>query len=334
MSWFTSDNFNYLYPAAFLLPILLFAVIFLRKKKNTAVLYPSIALLKPVPAGIRARLRTPVIWSLSLLTLFYLTAAASGPQKVNHLRKEFSARNIMLCIDISRSMAARDFATSRGTTSRLNAVKSVVARFIRARRDDRIGLVVFGSDAYLQAPLTFDHQLLLELLKQLRVGLAGDGTAIGDGLGLSLKRIEKIKGDAKAIVLLTDGVSNQDQVDPIKAAKIAKMLHVKVHTIGIGSDRPVNIPAPGIFSGSIVRVEYDEKTLRQIADISGGVFFNASSLENLEKVYREIDKLEKTTGSKADRSYTEQLFYGYLFYAFLFYTLYQFLSYTVFCRIP
>lgn len=326
---------TFAYPQAFALPVLIAYFWLLRRPSSEALALPSVDVMEGVRPSLRLRLRKPVLGTLSFLFLALLSLAAARPQRVSIINSPYRARNIMLALDISRSMSTDDFASQRGTVSRMQGVKSVVSDFIQARGQDRIGLVVFGSSAFLQSPLTLDHKLVSELVDRLDVGLAGDGTAMGDGLGLSLKRIQDIEGSSKAVILLTDGVSNSGHVNPIKAAKVAKDLGVKVHTVGIGSNDTVASVRGGFFSQQLLaQAEFDEETLKKIAEITGGVYFNASSIDGLKKVYAQIDQLERTSSDEPERQIVEEYFVQYALAAFACYLAYLLLARTVFLKVP
>jgi Ca-activated chloride channel homolog len=294
------------FPIALLCP-LLFALSFFRRKNNPiGIPHPQVVNFQTIPKSIKLKLRKPILYLLAFLTICSLTFAAIRPQLIsNELPPEF-ARNLILTLDLSGSMNEPDFQTPYGRTSRLEGVKSVVAEFIKGRPKDKIGVVVFGTTALLQSPLTLDHELLIEMIKQLQVGLAGKDTAIGDGLGLSLKRIKDIEGQSKAIILLTDGSNHAGSVNPIKAAHIAKDLGIKIHTIGVGSNGPTGRGIMFPFQSG--QVEFDEETLKKIAEITGGTYFNASSLEGLKEVYLEIDKLETTKSDDINKRNTRELY--------------------------
>lgn len=204
--------------------------------------------------------------------------------------------DIILSIDTSLSMGALDFNLGGQTVNRLVAVKKVVTEFIRRQVNDRIGMVVFGEHAYTQCPLTTDTDVLVEFLEHLQLGMAGDGTAIGDGLALSVKRLKDVPGKSKVVILLTDGRSNSGKISPEKAAEIAKTFGIKVYTIGIGTQGPVAFPQPGIFGQRIiyVQLDLDQETLENIAEITGGRYFYAGDTQKLEEIYSEIGELEKT----------------------------------------
>jgi len=331
---FTTMSFAY--PLILLAPFLLWFLAVFKKPKQPALTYPELKILKAAPLSLKLRLRALILPPLLVCFVLFLCLAAARPQKVTALEQKLEARNIMLVIDVSPSMGAEDFLLGGRAVSRLKAVKAVVSEFIKARSGDLLGLVVFGGRAYLQAPLTFDHQLIQSLVERLEVGIAGDGTALGDGLGIALKRMKNLTAKSQAVILLTDGVSNAGQVNPLKAAKVARDLGVKVHTIGIGSDKPVVTQLPGgIFSSRLrAQAEYDEQTLKEVADLTGGVFFNASSLEGLNQVYASIDKLERAPGNDAPRIVAQELFVPYAALALGCYLLYVILANTVFRRIP
>lgn len=322
---FTTMDFAYPLVLLFI-PVIFFLLIMLRKRRE-AVPVASAELVADLPRSFRLIFRKPV---LTVTLIFFITAlgiAAARPQRSLTLNEPSEHRNLILALDISKSMSINDFGSRFASTSRLRAVKAVVKEFIDTRTEDRLGLVVFGSNAYLQSPLTLDHSIILSLVDRLEVGMAGDGTAIGDGLGLSVKRIQEIPGSSKAIILLTDGVSNSGKVNPLKAAKVAADLDIKVHTIGIGSHSGTIRDIPGGFLLPSQGPEYDEVTLKEIAQTTGGLFFNASDLEGLKKVYEEINRLEKSEREENSRKKVDELFPFYLSIALIAY-----LTYLLFAR--
>jgi Ca-activated chloride channel family protein len=327
-------NVKLLYPAFIFFPLLYFIRFFVFKKPRTGVPYGSIPALRSIAGGFRAKLRTPVLFLLSFSFICLLSLAAARPQIIDEVITPSESRNLMLTIDLSGSMGTVDFRSAFGQVNRLEAVKAVVSEFVRERSQDRIGLVVFGTNAFLQSPLTLDHNLLLEMLDRLQVGVAGEDTAIGDGLGLSLKRIQDIEGSSKAIILVTDGVNRTGEVNPIKAANIAKDLGVKIHTIGIGSKEQSRQGPFGIILRGGQAAEFDEATLKKIAEITGGVYHNASSLEGLKKVYNEIDKLEKTENDDPNKQIVYELFPVICLAALGIYLLLILLSRSYFLKVP
>ncbi len=325
------------FPIAFALPILYLAARLLRRGgKPSAIAFPSASFLRTLPRSLRLRLRGPVFLGLEVVCIISLTLAAARPQVVTTIEQPRKSRNIMFVIDTSNSMSAEDFPTSMGRTSRMEGVKTVVAEYVKSRHHDRIGLVVFGNTSYLQSPLTSDTSLVERLVQALQPRMAGDGTAIGDGLGLALKRLRNVDGSSKAIILITDGVNTAGQITPLRAAEVAKDLGVQVHTIGIGSGQaPLgNLPLGGIFAGPGQIADFDETTLRQVAQLTGGVYFNATSLEGLQDVYRQIDKLAETEGQDRERSLVEELFPPFSLVALIALLAAITLSATVLRRIP
>ncbi|MCB0318963.1 MAG: VWA domain-containing protein [Bdellovibrionales bacterium] len=265
-----------------------------------------------------------------------LTLAASKPHITQTLTDDSPKRNLILALDVSGSMGTADFGGSYGTASRLAAVKHVVGEFLKIRTEDRIGIVVFGNKAFLQSPLTSDLNLLETLVSGLSVGVAGDGTAIGDGIGLSLKHISAIPSNSSSIILMTDGVNNAGQINPEKAAKVAQQLGVKIHTIGIGNAEPVVQRLPGgIFSGHfMLGSEFDESLLKRVSEVTGGVYFNASNIEGLKKVYQEIDKLEKDESKKDFGLILKDYSWVFAKLALIIGVIYSILTNTIFLKVP
>jgi len=322
---------SFFHPVWLLAPLLFGALaIFGRTKTILAAPFPALQGLETLPRSWRQRLRGPVLGSLLTLTVLSLAIAAARPQRSTTVESASQSRSLILALDISRSMATRDFEGSfgHGRLSRLEAVKAVVRRFIEERGEERLGLIVFGSSAYVQAPLTRDYNVVAELVSRLEVGMAGDGTAMGDGLGLSLKRIADIPAPAKAVILLTDGVSNSGQVNPLKAAEVARELGVKVYTIGIGG------AATDPRLAGRAEIEFDEATLKEVARITGGLYLNASSVDGLQDVYNEIDRLERSEFEEPEHRVVEELYPGFLWAAFFSYLAYATLGATVFRRVP
>lgn len=206
-----------------------------------------------------------------------------------------SGRDLLVAVDISGSMRVEDMAVGQHTLSRIDAVKKVVGDFIDRRRGDRLGLILFGSNAYVQAPLTFDRNTVQRFLLEAQLGFAGRETAIGDAIGLAVKRLRERPAESRVLILLTDGANNAGEVDPVDAARLAADNDVKIHTIGIGSDKMV---MPGLFGSSFgSRVvnpsrDLDEATLREIASLTGGNYFRARDPAELVNIYQLLDALE------------------------------------------
>ncbi len=236
---------------------------------------------------------------LSLIWLLLVTAAAK-PQWIGDAQAlPISGRDLLLAVDISDSMSQEDMQINNRTVSRLVAVKYVVNEFIERRKGDRLGLVLFGSNAYLQTPLTFDTQSVRLFLKEAQLGFAGPKTAIGDAIGLSVKRLkDRAKNinnpdNNKVIILLTDGTNTSGEVEPIQAAKLAAQINAKIYTIGMGAEE---ITIRSFFGNRRVNpsASLDEDTLVTIANSTGGQYFRARDTQELQKIYQELDKLEPT----------------------------------------
>jgi Ca-activated chloride channel family protein len=207
--------------------------------------------------------------------------------------------DIVLCIDVSGSMRAEDM----GPGNRLAVVKDVAKKFVEGRPGDRIGLVVFSGGAYTQCPLTLDHGIVTSLIDQIDFGTVADGTAIGMGLATSVNRLREAKGKSKVVILLTDGQNNAGEIDPATAAKAAHALSVRVYTIGAGSKGAARIPVDDpVFGRRYVTIDasIDEDTLQHIAQETGGRYFRATTAEALQRIYQEIDHMERSEASTVE----------------------------------
>ena len=263
------------------------------RKGGAALRISSVAGVLKAPRTVRYYLRhAPFV--LRMAALATLVVALARPQS-----------DIMLALDVSGSMLARDFRPDR-----LEAAKEVAGSFISDRYGDRIGLVVFAGEAFTQSPLTADQSTLLTLLGRVRSGLIEDGTAIGNGLATAINRLRESDAKSKVIILLTDGVNNRGEIAPVMAAEIAKEQGIRVYTIGVGSRGTAPTPAIDMFGNMTfvqAKVEIDEKTLQEIADATGGRYFRATDNEKLRAIYDEINRLEKSKVEVADfTTYTEE----------------------------
>jgi len=200
--------------------------------------------------------------------------------------------DIVMVMDVSSSMLAEDLEPNR-----LEAAKAVAADFVGGRRNDRIALVAFAGQAFTQAPLTLDYSVVQNLLGELQVGIIEDGTAVGMGLGTAVKRLQASDVESKVVILLTDGRSNRGEIGPVTAAQMAQALGVRVYAIGVGTRGEARVPVPDPLGGTRLmpmRVDIDEPTLREIAELTGGQYFRATDNESLSSIYEEIDQLERT----------------------------------------
>lgn len=286
-------------PWFFLLLLLLPLLVWYRRRRHRPPTMASSALFPvagvPVSTVLRLQSLVPVIkYAALVLMIVALSRPQWGTERTEVLTKGI---NIVLALDLSESMAALDFKKEGRVVNRLEAVKGVVQDFVAGRNGDRIGMVVFGTHAYTQLPLTRDYNTIVSMLDRLEIGAAGKSTAIGDAIGISLKRLADIKSKSNIIILLTDGQSNAGEISPDTAGEIAAQKGVKVYTIGVGTrgKAPFLVNDP-LFGERYVyqRVNIDEDTLKAIADDTGGLYFRAENLEGLQQIYDTIDKLEKT----------------------------------------
>ena len=242
----------------------------------------------PTDAATRYRWRQ---W-LSLLVWTLLVLAASRPQWLGEsIALPVSGRDLMLAVDLSDSMRTSDFKIETKRVNRLEATKQVASQFIERRHGDRLGLILFGTQAYLQTPLTFDSKTVNRLLQESAIGLAGERTAIGDAIGLAIKRLDLESDNSRVLILMTDGANTAGAVTPLKAAQLAAKRGLKIYTIGIGADEQIKSTWFGLRRVNPV-AQLDEKTLRAIASLSGGRYFRARDTEELAKIYGLLDELE------------------------------------------
>ena len=254
---------------------------------------------------------------LRLLALVFLAAALARPQ--TGLGEEKTSRNvidIMISLDISGSMATLDFQPD----NRLVAAKEEARRFIKGRPNDRIGLVVFAGQSVTQSPLTIDHAAVLTLLDQVQMGMLEDGTAIGLGLASAVNRLKDSEVKSKVVILLTDGVNNAGEIDPLTASDLAKQLKVRVYTVGVGRDGESILPIQDPRFGTRllkVQTQIDEKTLELIARKTGGRYFRAQDARGLRDIFSEIDSLERTEVKVERYTHYEEHYFWFLWPAFL-----------------
>ena len=263
------------------------------------------------PRSIRYYLRhLPFVLRAAAFAL--LVVALARPQDVEqHAHTETEGIDIVLSIDVSASMLARDFEPDR-----LTAAKQVAASFIADRYGDRIGLVVFGAEAFTQSPLTTDQSTLQTLLARIRSGLIDDsGTAIGNGLATAINRLRESEAKSKVVILLTDGVNNRGQITPMTAAEIAKAQGIRVYTIGVGTEGMAPYPAVDMFGQMTFvnqKVEIDEKTLTAMAELTGGKYFRATDNAKLKAIYDEINTLEKSKVEVSEHITYDERFLAWL----------------------
>ena len=235
--------------------------------------------------------RRLLILLLIIAWLSLVTAIARPVNIGDPVALPTTGRDILLAVDISGSMEREDMIINGRQVNRLYAVKSVVSEFVHTREGDRLGLILFGERAYLQTPLTFDTKTLRDLLIEAQIGFAGNGTAIGDAIGLSVKKLKERPDSNRVLILLTDGSNTAGVLSPSEASDIAKKAKVKIYTIGIGDGRQRN---QGLFGQTLVNQnnDLDERTLTAIADLTGGKYFRARDPRELRSIYDQLNKLE------------------------------------------
>ena len=303
------------YPIALLLLIIPFLIYFLtpavKGMHGEALKVPFIADLKRIAISAGGLWKSPSsdsklsknFWLLYFIWLLLIIACAR-PQLVGEpIRLKNEARDIMLVLDISTSMLEDDFALYGRRITRLDAVKNVVSSFADKRANDRIGLILFGTRAYLQSPLTFDKSTVKDILWSMKAGMAGNSTSIGDALGLALKNLRENNSKDKVIILLTDGESNDGSLSLSQAIKLAADENIKVYTIGVGAPniffKALAMSAPGV----------DEVAMKALAKVTEGQYFRAENTTELQKIYQIIDKLEPTSNDQRFIQETTELYY-------------------------
>ena len=275
-----------------LVPLLVYWYVARGRRQVGSLRYSSTAPIKRADRRRRGRFRH-ALFGLRAVALTALIVAFARPQTgVTAENVTTEGIDIVLALDLSSSMLAEDLQPNR-----IEAAKQVAAQFVSGRRNDRIGLVVFAGDAFTQAPLTLDYDVVTTLLDELEVGIIDDGTAIGMGLATAVKRLQGSEADSKVIILLTDGRNNRGEIDPVTAAQLAQALDVRIYAIGAGTQGGARVPVDDPLFGrryAQMRVDIDEATLQETATLTGGRYFRATDRESLEQIYAEIDELETT----------------------------------------
>ncbi|MGZ5054315.1 MAG: vWA domain-containing protein [Methylobacter sp.] len=248
------------------------------------------------------------LW-LSAIAGLLLVSACARPQWLGEpIEQAVSGRDLMLAVDLSGSMEEQDFVINKRAVDRLTAAKGVASDFINRRVGDRVGLILFGSQAYLQTPLTFDRKTVISLLSESVIGLAGDNTAIGDAIGLAVKRLKNEQTNSRVLVLMTDGANTAGEVSPLKAAELAAANHLKIYTIGIGADEMI---VRSFFGSRKVNpsADLDEKSLIKIAESTGGQYYRARNTDELNNIYMRLDELEPVEKDKQYFRPRSELYY-------------------------
>jgi len=330
---------RFLQPAWFwILAVLPFIVFWSgRRGPVAAVEYPDVSLARELARRSRSRFGW-VVGLLPVLAAACMVVGLARPQR-SHSRTEVTANgiDIVLGLDISGSMQALDFSVGQSRVNRIAVVKTVVARFIEDRPDDRIGLVAFAGYPYLVSPLTLDHDWLLQNLERVNVGMGDDGTAIGSALAAAVNHLRTTAAKSKVVILLTDGVNNSGKIAPLAAAEAARTLGVKVYTIGVGARGKVPIPVKDESGKTHIvttTVDVDEKTLRAMASETGGRFYRATDTDSLQNIYEQINRYEKSAQTVQRFERVEELYRWALYPALGLLGLWVLLQHTLFRRLP
>jgi Ca-activated chloride channel family protein len=302
------------HPYVLLLPLILPVVAWLKGKRGRppAFVYSSVQLVRGILNVTRAK-SGGFLAALRWLTLALCIIALSQPRLTKSETKvSASGIDIAVAVDLSGSMQSEDFEVGGNRLNRLAMAKEVLKKFIDKRPSDRIGVVVFATDAYIAAPLTLDHDYLLKNLERLQIGAIEENrTAIGSGLSTAINRLRELKSKSKIVILMTDGQNNSGKVDPLTVAEAAQALGIKVYTIGVGMQGQAPMPVRDIFGRKqyqMVPVDIDEPTLQKIADKTGGRYYRADNAKKFQDIYAEIDKLEKTEAEVKKFSQHRELF--------------------------
>jgi Ca-activated chloride channel family protein len=305
---------TFAHPWLLLLLLLLPPLAWLKGRRGAppAFVYSSVQLVRPMQNISRSR-SGGFLSSLRWLVLALCIVALAQPRLAKSTTEvKASGVDIVVAMDLSGSMLSEDFEVKGERVSRFNMSRLVLKGFIDKRPNDRIGLVLFASQAFIATPLTLDHDFLHENLDRLEIGaIEQNSTAIGDGLGTAVNRLRDLKAKSKIVILMTDGQNNAGKLQPLLAAEAAAALKVKVYTVGIGMRGQAPMPARDMFGRKVyqmVPVDIDEDTLQKIADKTGGKYYRADNAEKFRQIYAEIDKLEKTEASVKKYTQFKELF--------------------------
>ena len=283
-----------------------------RRGSSPAFVYSSVKLVAGL-AGARRSRAGAILAELRWLALALLIVAIAQPRLAKSTTEvKASGVDIVVALDMSGSMISEDFEVRGERVNRFNMARSVLKKFIEQRPNDRIGLVLFASQAFIATPLTLDHDFVQANLDRLEIGaIDQNSTAIGDGLGTAVNRLRDLKAKSKIVILMTDGQNNSGKLDPRLAAEAAASLKVKVYTVGIGMRGQAPMPARDMFGRKVyqmVPVDIDEETLQKIAAKTGGKYYRADNAEKFQQIYNEIDQLEKTEASVKKYTQFTELF--------------------------
>jgi Ca-activated chloride channel family protein len=273
---------------------------------------------------------------IRLLVLAVLIFVIARPQLgKSYTESKHNGLDILFAIDTSESMSALDLNLNGQTVDRLTALKSILKSFVQKRDKDRLGLVVFGEEAFTQSPLTLDHGAVITMIDNLRIGMVGKATAIGSAIALAVKRLKDLESKSKILILMTDGQNTSGDIDPLTAVELAKSFDIKVYTVGIGREGEVPIRVNTPQGPMLVKQEtkIDEDLLIDLAESTGGQYFRAQSSEDLKKIYDNIDKLEKTEIKVKQYNSFIDIYQNFLWFIFFAFMVELLLLNTIFFRI-
>jgi Ca-activated chloride channel homolog len=331
---------TFAHPWLLLLLLFLPALAWLKGRRGAppAFVYSSVQLVRGMQNVTRSRPRG-FLMSLRWLALALFIVALAQPRLAKSTTEvKASGVDIVVALDMSGSMNSEDFVVRGDRVSRFNMARLVLKSFIDKRPNDRIGLVLFASQAYIATPLTLDHEFLQENLDRLEIGaISENSTAIGDGLGTAVNRLRDLKSKSKIVILMTDGQNNSGRLEPLLAAEAAAAVKVKTYTVGIGERGQAPMPARDMFGRKVyqmVPVDIDEETLQTIADKTGGKYYRADNAEKFKQIYDEIDKLEKTEASIKKYTQFTELFLWFVAAGLALLLIELVLGQTAFRRLP
>ena len=312
------NDVSFAYPWVLYFLVLLPAIFYYWWKKREQLTpnltFSTLKMFSDVPKSLREKLVHLPIY-LRIIALALLIIALARPQTFSSGENIYTEGiDIAMVLDISGSMLAEYFKPNR-----LEAAKKVIDDFIKGRTTDKIGLVVFSGESFTQCPLTIDYSVLRNLLKDIYSGMIQDGTAIGNAIANGVNRLKDSKAKSKVMILLTDGVNNAGEIDPITAAQIAQKFGIRIYTVGVGTmgEAPYPFQTPFGKRYQMVPVEIDESLLKQISNITGGKYFRATNNRKLVEIYEEIDRLEKTRVEVTSYRHAKELYFNWAFAGFL-----------------
>lgn len=322
---FASPHFLFLLA---IIPILIIWYIFRSNKQQAYVRLSDTSFFSKLPKSWKSRLRH-VLFAIEMMATSLFIIALARPQSSSTNQKvNVEGIDIMMTMDISSSMLACDLKPDR-----LEAAKAVASNFVESRPNDRMGLVVFSSETFAQVPLTTDHGMMLNMMKDMKCGMLEDGTAIGDGLASAVNRLKESEAISRVVILLTDGDNNAGSIDPSTAAEMAKLYGIRVYTIGVGTKGTAPYPVQTPFGNVTyqqVPVNINEPLLQEIADETGGKYYRATSNERLQQIYDEIDKLERSKIEVNEFKRVSEEFYPFVFWGIILLIVEFILRYTIF----